>query len=118
VHWLADKGCRIFGVEAVSPAPEGEFSVENAIHILVRIDLFVVPVSLIEWLRISLTARAGELNFKAHNICGERGITHMEGLDNLHEVVDKGRFTFIGFPLKLKGCSGSPIRAVAMLNQE
>jgi kynurenine formamidase len=24
VHWLADKGCKIFGVEAISPAPEGE----------------------------------------------------------------------------------------------
>lgn len=80
VHWLADKGCKIFGVEAVSPAPEGK------------------------------------LNFMAHNICGERGITHMEGLDNLEQVVGKGRFTFIGFPLKLKGCSGSPIRAVAMLD--
>ena len=43
VHWLADRGCKIFGVEAVSPAPEGE------------------------------------LNFQAHNACGERGITHMEG---------------------------------------
>jgi kynurenine formamidase len=36
VHWLADKGCKIFGVEAISPAPEGE------------------------------------LNFQAHNACGER----------------------------------------------
>jgi kynurenine formamidase len=78
VHWLADKGCKLFGVEAVSPAPEGE------------------------------------LNFKAHNICGERGITHMEAMDNLDQVVGKGRFKFVGFPLKLKGCSGSPIRAVAI----
>ena len=78
VHWLADKGCKIFGVEAVSPAPEGE------------------------------------LNFLAHNICGERGITHMEGLDNLESLVGKGRFRFIGFPLRLVGGSGSPIRAVAI----
>ena len=24
VYWLADRGCKIFGVEAISPAPEGE----------------------------------------------------------------------------------------------
>lgn len=81
VHWLADKGCKMFGVEAVSPSPEGE------------------------------------LNFQAHNACGERGITHMEGLDNLDAVIGKGRFRFIGFPLKFRGGSGSPIRAVALFDE-
>jgi kynurenine formamidase len=80
VHWLADKGCKIFGVEAISPAPEGE------------------------------------LNFQAHNACGERGITHMEGLDNLEAVVGKGRFRFMAMPLRLVGASGSPVRAVALLD--
>lgn len=79
VHWLADKGCKIFGVEAISPAPEGE------------------P------------------NFQAHNACGERGITHIEGLDNLEEVVGK-RFRFIGFPLKIREGSGGPMRAVALFD--
>jgi kynurenine formamidase len=78
VHWLADKGCKLFGVEAVSPAPEGE------------------------------------LNLMAHNICRERGITHMEGMDHLDQVIGQGRFRFIGFPLKFRGGSGSPIRAVAV----
>lgn len=50
----------------------------------------------------------------AHNICGERGITHMEAMDHLDEVIGKGRFRFIGFPLKFRGGSGSPIRAVAI----
>ena len=80
VHWLADRGCKIFGVEAVSPAPEGE------------------------------------LNFQAHNACGERGITHMEGLNNLESVVGKGRFRFMAFPLNLVGGSGSPVRAVALVD--
>lgn len=80
VHWLADKGCKIFGVEAISPAPEGE------------------P------------------NFKAHNACGERNITHIEGLDNLDAVVGKGRFTFLCFPLKIREGSGGPMRAVAVMN--
>ncbi len=41
--------------------------------------------------------------------------THVEGLANLETVVNR-RFTFIGLPLKVRGGSGSPIRAVAMLD--
>lgn len=78
VHWLADQGCRVFGVEAISPAPEGE------------------P------------------NFKAHMACAERGITHIECLWNLEAVVGRGRFRFIFFPLRIRGGTASPIRAVAV----
>jgi kynurenine formamidase len=78
VHWLADRGIGMFGVEAVSPAPEGE------------------P------------------NFQAHLACAERGITHMECLANLDRLVGRGRFRFIGFPLKIRGGTASPIRAVAV----
>ena len=81
VHWLADKGILMFGVEAVSPAPEGE------------------P------------------NYKAHLACAERGITHIECLWNLEEVVGQGRFLFIAFPLKIRGGTASPIRAVAVLDE-
>ena len=52
----------MFGVEAISPAPEGE------------------P------------------NFKAHMACAERGITHMEGLMNLDQLIDV--FNLSGSPLK------------------
>ena len=68
----------MFGVEAISPAPEGE------------------------------------LNFRAHRACAERGITHMECLANLDKLVGKGRFRFIGFPLRIRGGTASPIRAVAL----
>jgi kynurenine formamidase len=78
VHWLADRGIGMFGVEAVSPAPEGE------------------P------------------NFQAHLACAERGITHIECLANLDKVVGRGRFRFVGFPLKIRGGTASPIRAVAI----
>lgn len=78
VHWLADHEITMFGVEAVSPAPEGE------------------P------------------NYLAHLACAERGITHMECLMNLDKLVGKGRFRFAGFPLKIKGGTASPIRAVAI----
>ena len=80
VHWLADQGVGLFGVEAVSPAPEGE------------------P------------------NFKAHLACAERGITHIECLWNLGQVVGRGRFRFIGFPLKIRGGTASPVRAVALFD--
>ncbi|RWH72440.1 cyclase family protein [Mesorhizobium sp.] len=78
VHWLADTGVNLFGVEAMSPAP------------------------------------AGELNLLAHMICAERGITHIECLDNLERLVGRGHFTFIGFPLKIRGGTAGPMRAVAM----
>ncbi len=78
VHWLADRGILMFGVEAISPAPEGE------------------P------------------NYLAHMACADRGITHMECLANLDKLVGRGRFRFIGFPLKIRGGTASPIRAVAV----
>lgn len=60
--------------------------------------------------------RPGRNNFEVHNVCRDMGFTHMEGLVNLDKLVGKGRFRFIGFPLKIKGGTGSPIRAVAMLD--
>lgn len=80
VHWLADRGILMFGVEAISPAPEGE------------------P------------------NFKAHLACAERGITHIECLWNLEAVVGRGRFRFIALPLKIRGGTASPVRAVAIFD--
>jgi hypothetical protein len=59
--------------------------------------------------------RPGRSNFEVHHVCRDMGFTHMEGLVNLDQLVGKGRFRFIGFPLKIKGGSGSPIRAVAWL---
>ncbi len=57
----------------------------------------------------------GVSNKEVHLICGEMGYTHCENLVNLHQLVGKGRFRYIGFPLKIRGGTGSPIRAVAVL---
>ncbi|MGY4199007.1 cyclase family protein [Bradyrhizobium sp. USDA 4520] len=81
VHWLADRKILMFGVEAISPAPEGE------------------------------------ANYKAHLACAARGITHIECMWNLDRLVGKGRFRFIGFPLRIRGGTASPIRAVAVLHE-
>lgn len=53
-------------------------------------------------------------NKEVHHICGELGFTHYENLINLHELIGKGRFRFIGLPLKIRGGTGSPVRAVAV----
>jgi kynurenine formamidase len=57
--------------------------------------------------------RPGRNNFEVHHVCRDLGFTHVEGLVNLDRLVGRGRFRFIGFPLKIKGGTGSPIRAVA-----
>jgi len=60
--------------------------------------------------------RPGRTNFEVHHVCRDMGFTHMEGLVNMDKLVGKGRFKFIGFPLKIVGGTGSPIRAVAWLD--
>lgn len=51
--------------------------------------------------------------FAVHRLLLAREIIIYESLTNLRELRSK-RIIFVGFPLKLKGCTGSPIRAVAI----
>jgi kynurenine formamidase len=53
-------------------------------------------------------------NKEVHHICGELGFTHYENLINLHQLIGRGRFRFIGLPLKIRGGTGSPVRAIAV----
>lgn len=53
-------------------------------------------------------------NNQVHKICGQLGFTHYENLINLHFLVGRGRFRFIALPLKIRGGTGSPVRAVAI----
>lgn len=53
--------------------------------------------------------------YPCHMMCRARGITHYENLANLDRLVGR-HFTFIGFPLRIRGGTGSPVRAVALLN--
>lgn len=57
-----------------------------------------------------------DLNFSGHLVCGEYNITNTENLCNLDKLVNK-RFLYIGLPLKIRGGSGSPIRAVALVEE-
>jgi len=52
--------------------------------------------------------------YPCHIVCRERQVVHMENLCNLDKLIGK-RFTFIALPLKIRGGTGSPIRAVAIL---
>jgi kynurenine formamidase len=53
--------------------------------------------------------------YPCHMMCRAAGITHFENLANLERVVGR-RFTFIGFPLRIRAGTGSPVRAVAVLD--
>ncbi|MCM4150411.1 cyclase family protein [Arenibacter sp. N53] len=56
----------------------------------------------------------GISNREVHQICGELCFTHYENMINLHLLIGRGRFRFIGLPLKIRGGTGSPVRAVAV----
>jgi kynurenine formamidase len=49
-------------------------------------------------------------------VCREQGITHYENLANLDKLAGR-RFTFVGFPLRIRGGTGSPVRAVAVVGE-
>ena len=53
--------------------------------------------------------------FPSHEVCREYELMNTENLCNLKEVAGK-RFTYVGLPLKIRGGTGSPIRAVALMD--
>ena len=57
---------------------------------------------------------ATDNEFSSHKIFSESNILVIENLTNLDKLLNS-RFTLIALPLKLKNCSGAPIRAVAIL---
>jgi kynurenine formamidase len=58
----------------------------------------------------------GRKGLPLHESLLPRGIIIMEGLANLDKLPPRGAY-FIGFPLKIKGGSGSPLRAVALVQK-
>lgn len=57
-------------------------------------------------------------NREVHQICGEMGFTHYENMINLYKLIDRGRFRFIALPLKIRGGTGSPVRAIAVFEDK
>ena len=58
----------------------------------------------------------GKVNVLVHKACLDLDITHIESLCNLEALLGRGQFTFIGLPMKWRGGTASPIRAVAVFN--
>ena len=56
-----------------------------------------------------------DLRRPVHMLVLGHGIPIVENLINL-ERIPAGRFTFVGLPLRIRGATGSPIRAVAVLD--
>ncbi len=52
-------------------------------------------------------------NFSAHHILLKKGILILENLCNL-EKIKQNRFKLVVLPLKIKGATGSPVRAIAL----
>jgi kynurenine formamidase len=55
-----------------------------------------------------------DMKYSGHLICQKYKMLNTENLCNLNLVVGK-RFMYIGLPLKIRGGSGSPVRAVALV---
>lgn len=53
--------------------------------------------------------------YPIHMMGRQHHITHYENLANLDQIAGK-RFTFVGFPLRLRGAHGGPTRAVAIID--
>ena len=54
------------------------------------------------------------MNALVHKACLKLGITHIESLCNLESLIEQGTLRFMGLPLKWRGGTGWPIRAVAV----
>jgi kynurenine formamidase len=57
-----------------------------------------------------------DMKYSGHLVCQKYGMLNTENLCNLDRVANQ-RFMYIGLPLKIRKGSGSPIRAVALINQ-
>lgn len=62
------------------------------------------------------TDRVDENLFINHRICRNLKMVHYEWLWNLEEVIGVREFQFQGIPLRIKGASGSPVRALAFID--
>jgi kynurenine formamidase len=55
--------------------------------------------------------------FNSHKVFSNNNILIIENLINLDKLLDNKHIKFIVLPLRLKDCSGSPVRALAIVEQ-
>lgn len=66
---------------------------------------------------IDIEPHAGPEWKPAHNVCKERGILNTENLGDLTPVAGKS-FYYMGLPLRIRGGTAAPVRAVAIVDLE
>lgn len=89
-EWLAQKGVVNIGVDAPSVDSSAE---------------------------VPRRERNADDHYPAHQVCKEEGLTNTENMCNLDKVSGE-RFLYTGFPLKIRAGTGSPVRAVAIVDRE
>jgi kynurenine formamidase len=60
--------------------------------------------------------KTDDMEYSGHKVCRQYGMLNTENLCNLDKVVGY-RFLYVGFPLKIRKGTGSPVRAIAVLNE-
>ena len=88
VHWLLDQGIKMMGIDAITFDP---------------------PV----WAMFER-----KQFWEAHRVMLEREWYHIENLTNLDKIPEPHGFTLSLFPVKWVNTTGSPVRAVAIIDQE
>ena len=86
VHWLLDRGVMMMGIDAIGFDPPIDAMFER-----------------------------GKL-WEAHRVMREREYYHIENLINLDQIPEPTGFTFSALPIKLRGATAAPVRAVAIIN--
>ncbi|MXV63012.1 cyclase family protein [Natronorubrum sp. JWXQ-INN-674] len=89
-QWLADQGVVNIGVDA----PSIDSSVE-----------------------MTRRKNGEDDDYPAHRVCKEERVTNTENLTNLDKVAGE-RFLYVGIPLPIRDGTGSPVRAVAITDDE
>ena len=87
VIWLLDQGVMLIGIDAIGFDPPIDYMFER-----------------------------GKL-WEAHRVMREREYYHIENLINLDQLPAPYGFTISAFPIKLRGATATPIRAVAIVEE-
>jgi len=84
-RWLLDQGVKLIGIDTIGFDPPVPYMFER------------------------------EQYWEAHRVMREREYYHLENLINLDQIPVSHGFMFSALPIKLKGATASPVRAVAII---
>lgn len=109
-------GTRDYPVVGPGVTPEAtEWLIDQGVRVM-GIDLLSWDVPLPEQIRLAKEKNDREIFWKAHLVGAKREYYHVEQLANLAALPPHGFKVFL-FPMKLRGASAAPVRAVAVLDE-